>query len=181
MFLVSPRCWIQAVDLLGRTGCPRIAAILVFTGGQGQRAARLSQGGAHRDKETSLPIVSRLQASEPGWLSATQLAVLATTTNPNIANASRKGSWVSRAARGCPCIPPDRGLGRSAALATIAGENFDLVHAPLRLVHGRGGVGEFDFFWLPAFTWSSQWPFRTPQGVRYGVMWSGCGSEGVAS
>ena len=74
MFLVSPRCWIQAVDLLGRTGCPRIAAILVFTGGQGQRAARLSQGGAHRDKETSLPIVSRLKqvsqvgSQPPNWL-----------------------------------------------------------------------------------------------------------------
>ena len=46
-----------------------------------------------------------------------------------------RGAWLRRAARRRPCIPPGRGLGRSAALATIAGENFDLVHVPPRLVH----------------------------------------------
>ena len=84
MFLVSPRCWIQAVDLLGRTGCPRIAAILVFTGGRARgQPGSPREEHTERDKETSLPIVSRLKQVSQGWLSATQLAVLATTTNPN--------------------------------------------------------------------------------------------------
>ena len=61
----------------GRTGCNRIAAILVFyrgAGPDGDPALR----ERHRDEEASI-ILAR--ASELGWLSATQLA---TTTNPNI-------------------------------------------------------------------------------------------------
>ena len=54
-----------------------------FSQGEGPEGDPALPGGPHRDKEASLPIVSRLQASEPGWLSATQLAVLATTTNPD--------------------------------------------------------------------------------------------------
>ena len=58
---------------------------------------------------------------------------------------------MSRAVGGRPRIPLDRGLGRSAALATIAGENFALVHVPPRLVHVRGEVGKFDFFFASRF------------------------------
>ena len=77
--------------------------------------------------------------------------------------------------------PVERRPSRGAPTGLLNMKNTALVHVPPRLVHVRGGVGKFDFFLLPAFAWGSQWPFRTPQGVRYGVMWSGCGSEGVAS
>ena len=93
----------------------------------------------------------------------------------------KRGPWRAERRMGRPHMPLARGHGREPALAAIACEKSDLVHVPPRLVHVRGGVGKFDFFLLPAFVSGSQWPFRTPQGVRYGVMWSGCGSEGVAS
>ena len=54
---------------------------------------------------------------------------------------------MSRAVRGHPFIPLDGNLGRSAALVTIAGENFDLVHIyPLSSYMYEVGWGNSIFF-----------------------------------
>ena len=64
---------------------------------------------------------------------------------------------------------------------------FEIIVFCVEHIHGIlifyfWNFGEIRFFLVPAFAWGLQWPFQTPQGVRWPVVWSGChGSEGVAS
>ena len=88
-----------------------------------------------------------------------------------------RARWGARARR-CACS--GQAPGRGAALPAIARKKSALVHVPPRLVHVRGGVGKFDFFFASRFYLElagaiPDAPARVLPGCVVGVrIWGGC-------
>ena len=94
---------------------------------------------------------------------------------------SQKGAMGEQSGEEAPLHSIGRGLRSQCGAGDYSGRKFrPRPHTPSARTCTRWG-GEIRFFLLPAFAWGLQWPFRTPQGARWPVVWSGCGSEGVAS